>query len=132
MKKLALTITLLLGMTLGAFAEWNSYPSNWFFNLFNPDEEGQAPGLFENNEVNELMWDNAIETPSFDINYGGGLLGRGKNLYQGVGSGFKGTSLFLPTVHGDTGDATTPLGSGIAVLLGLGGAYLVAKRRKED
>ena len=36
--------------------------------------------------------------------------------------------------YGQTGDgdATTPLGSGIAVLLGLGAAYVVAKKRKED
>ena len=29
-------------------------------------------------------------------------------------------------------DAGTPLGSGIAVLLGLGAAYLVGKKRRED
>ena len=29
-------------------------------------------------------------------------------------------------------DASTPLGSGVAVLLGLGAAYMVAKKRKED
>ena len=30
------------------------------------------------------------------------------------------------------GDGTTPLGSGIAVLVGLGAAYMVSKKRKED
>ena len=36
--------------------------------------------------------------------------------------------------HGNqtNGDASTPLGSGVAVLLGLGAAYMVAKKRKED
>jgi len=34
---------------------------------------------------------------------------------------------------GETNDGdATPLGSGIAVLLGLGAAYMVAKKRKED
>ena len=30
------------------------------------------------------------------------------------------------------GDGETPLGSGIAVLVGLGAAYVVAKKRKEE
>ena len=34
--------------------------------------------------------------------------------------------------HGGTDDADAPLGSGVAMLTALGGAYLVAKRRKED
>ena len=29
-------------------------------------------------------------------------------------------------------DADAPLGTGIALLLGLGGAYLVAKKRREE
>ena len=40
--------------------------------------------------------------------------------------------LSLPTMHGEEQDINAPLGSGIAVLMGLGGAYLVAKRRKEE
>ena len=34
--------------------------------------------------------------------------------------------------HGKTGNMDAPLGSGVAVLLGLGAAYMVAKKRKED
>ena len=34
--------------------------------------------------------------------------------------------------HGMTDNQNAPLGSGIALLLGLGGAYLVAKKRKEQ
>jgi hypothetical protein len=34
--------------------------------------------------------------------------------------------------EGDVDADTIPLGSGIAVLMGLGAAYLVGKRRKED
>lgn len=40
-------------------------------------------------------------------------------------------SLILPSQHGETGDQGAPVGSGIAVLMGLGAAYLVAQRRKE-
>lgn len=42
--------------------------------------------------------------------------------------------LALPTQHGQSGDQSTdsvPVGSGMAVLVGLGAAYLVARRRKE-
>jgi hypothetical protein len=34
--------------------------------------------------------------------------------------------------HGETDNMNAPLGSGVAVLLGLGAAYMVAKKRKED
>lgn len=40
--------------------------------------------------------------------------------------------LNLPSEHGSSNDDGVPLGSGIAVLLGLGAAYVVAKKRKED
>ena len=137
MKKLALTITFLLGMTLGAFADWNSYEQGWFlFNLFNsnPDEQEETnAGLFEDNEVNAMMWNNVIEAPTTVINYeGGGLFGRGKSMYTGVGSTYRDFGLFLPTNHGGDGDVEAPLGSGVVVLLGMGAAYLVSKRRKEN
>ena len=41
------------------------------------------------------------------------------------------TPLLLPGEHGLDSDYDGPLGSGIVVLLGLGGAYLLGKRRKE-
>ena len=34
--------------------------------------------------------------------------------------------------HGGSGNADAPLGSGMAVLLGLGAAYMVAKKRREE
>ena len=37
----------------------------------------------------------------------------------------------LPS-HGQQADQPAPLGSGIAVLLGLGAAYMVAKKRREE
>ena len=93
MKKLALTIAIVLGLSLSTFA--------------NPN--------------------------------GGGLFQRGMVDEEYYGMGYYGNSLrttgapMLPS-HGqsDNQNADGPLGSGIAVLLGLGAAYLVGKRRKED
>ena len=34
--------------------------------------------------------------------------------------------------HGETDNMNAPLGSGVAVLLGLGAAYMVAKKRREE
>ena len=136
MKKLFLTVAFLLGMTYGAFAEWNSQDGWFLFNLFNSNENEQEEanvGLFEDTEVNEMMWNNMVETSTSSIDYdGGGLFGRGKSMSTGVGNGFRGTDLLLPTTHGAQGDSEAPLGSGVAVLLGLGGAYLIAKKRKEE
>jgi len=63
-----------------------------------------------------------------------GLFKRGTNaetsgLYQ-QGPNRDGGLPMLP-YHGIDDDQNAPLGSGIALLLGMGGAYLVAKRRKD-
>ena len=43
------------------------------------------------------------------------------------------TTPSIPQSFGGTQDADgAPIGSGIAVLMGLGAAYMVAKKRKED
>lgn len=65
---------------------------------------------------------------------GGGLFQRGavseEAYYENYNT--RDGGLVLPIGHGDSGDANaTPVGSGIAVLLGLGGAYLIAKKRDE-
>ena len=84
MKKLALTIAIVLTMGIGAYAQY------------------------------------------------GGLLGFGPNPDGDPGE-VNTTPLILPGSHGDPNDADgeTPLGSGIAVLAGLGAAYFVAKKRRE-
>ena len=90
MKKLALTIAIVLGLSMTTFA--------------NPD----GGGLFQRGEV----------SPEANAIYGNR----------------EGNPL-LPNNHGLPGnqDANeTPLGSGIVVLLGLGAAYAVGKKRREE
>ena len=101
MKKLALTIAIVLGMTLGVSAQMS---------------QQTVGGLFERGYVSDEVYYGAGSSNYNDLfgNLRGGLLDPG-----------------LP-FHGETENQDAPLGSGIAVLLGLGGAYLVAKRRKED
>ena len=84
MKKLALTMALVLAMGLGASAQ-------------------QGGGLLKR---------------------GGGTREDNRNL----------TTPIMPQTFGSTNneDASSPLGSGVAVLLTLGGAYLVAKKRREE
>ena len=87
MKKLALTIAVVLGLSLTTFA----------------NNDG---GLFQR----------GASEPTY-------------GLY-----GDRGDGLLPPSTpdHGQTGNQDAPLGSGIAVMLGLGAAYMVAKKRKED
>ena len=84
MKKLALTIAIVLGLGLTTFADPN----------------------------------------------GGGLFQRGA---QPERDGAEPAPITMPA-HGESTnqDGTTPLGTGIAVLAALGGAYLVAKKRREE
>ena len=86
MKKLALTIAVVLGLSLTTFA---------------------------NND--------------------GGLFQRGAEPTYGL-YGDRDGGPMLPGIpdHDMTGNQDAPLGSGVAVLLGLGAAYMVAKKRKED
>ena len=56
----------------------------------------------------------------------GGLFQRGETPEQTRDGGMPA----LPS-HGQTGNQNAPLGSGIAVLMGLGVAYAIGKRNKE-
>ena len=94
MKKLTLTIAIILGMTMTSFADGG---------LFNrADNAKNGASAYTYFSGNRLTGDDVI-TP------------------------------VLPQ-HNQPGDqdADAPLGSGIAVLMGLGAAYLVGKKRKED
>ena len=86
MKKLALTIAVVLGLSLTTFANTND------------------GGLFQRG---------ASESATTEL-YGN-----------------RNGSPLLPG-HGEPGNGDAPLGSGVAVLLGLGAAYMVAKKRREE
>ena len=72
----------------------------------------------------------------------GGLFNRGNNAKYGQNSGFiyfnaqdpvrEDVATPLLPLHGSEDNADAPLGSGIAVLMGLGAAYLVGKKRREE
>ncbi len=74
-----------------------------------------------------------LSTAAF-AEYGGGLFKRGyvsDEEFYGAGTKGNGTP-FLPNHNWDNNfDADGPLGSGIAVLLGLGAAYAFSKKRKD-
>ena len=65
-------------------------------------------------------------------NHQGGMFQRGAEPRE-YGNRQEGDAVpMLPTQHGQDGDQTSPLGSGIVALVGLGAAYLVGKRRREE
>ena len=127
-------------MSFGAYAQ--QYRANgigWTLRLFSNEEVNEEELGMRLFEDNQNPWDEEMDInldfstiPGFN---GGGLFGRGKSMYTGMGNGFRngtGIGLFLPGSHGAQGDSEAPLGSGVVVLLGMGAAYLVGKRRKED
>ena len=68
-------------------------------------------------------------------NNDGGLFQRGASDPTSVYGTREGEGgVFGPNlpVHAANGDGDAPLGSGVAVLLGLGAAYMVAKKRREE
>lgn len=54
-----------------------------------------------------------------------------EDYYAVYGSQNRDGLLSLPGSHNLDNDVTAPLGSGLAVLMGLGAAFLMGKRRKE-
>ena len=95
MKKLTITIALILGLTMTTFADG---------------------GLF-NRGYN-------AENGASGYNYYFGAKAEGDN----AGS----PAMPLLPQHGQETNQPAPLGSGIAVLMGLGAAYLVGKKRREE
>jgi len=87
MKKLALTLAIVLGLSMASFAE------------------------------------------------GGGLFGQGQNVEESTTPMTMYNRDGAPGLpgggHGEPGNQPAPLGSGIAVLIGLGAAYAVAKKRED-
>ena len=94
MKKLVLTIAIVLGLAVASYAQGGLFRRG--------DDAGNAP----------------------DAGYSFTNTGKGGD---GIGNPM------LPNHNTDElgNDQPAPLGSGIAVLMGLGAAYLVGKRRKE-
>ena len=88
MKKLAITIAIVLGLSMTTFAD--------------PD--------------------------------GGGLFQRGTSEEASIYGNREGDGPTFPGLpgHGSEGNEPAPLGSGIAVLIGLGAAYMVGKKRREE
>ena len=95
MKKLIITIAIVLGLSLTTFAQ---------------DAFGGG-GLFQRGAIE----DNGLGFTGFYLNL---------DLEGALMPG-------LPT-HGQETNQNAPLGTGIVILAALGGAYLVAKRRKEE
>ena len=87
MKKLALTIAIVLGLGMTTFADPN------------------GGGLFQRGVVSDEEY---------------------------YGMGYRDNLMPVLPYHNLNENQDAPLGSGIAVLLGLGAAYLVSKKRKED
>ena len=87
MKKLALTLAIVLGLSMASFAE--------------------GGGLFGQGQTVEES------TPTTTMYHRDGIPG-----LPGCG-------------HGQGGNQPAPVGSGIAILIGLGAAYAVAKKRED-
>lgn len=63
----------------------------------------------------------------------GGLFGMGPQRHGGdyEYSGSREGMINLPSSHGGTDDAETPLGGGALLLIGFGAAYVVSKKRNK-
>ena len=134
MKKLALTIAIVLGMGMSVFAQGRSTNNEsgtegtGLFGLgvsfFN--REGDLTLFTDYSEYEEEEeWESG--TDWWYSQGGNGLFGLGTGLFNNRDVVFPG----LPGFESED-DQDAPLGSGIALLAGLGAAYLVAKKRKED
>ena len=94
MKKLTITIALILGLTMTTFADGGLFKRGY-------NAENGASGY---NYFGAKVEDDNAGSPAMPL---------------------------LPQ-HGQETNQPAPLGSGIALLAALGGAYLVGKRRREE
>lgn len=62
----------------------------------------------------------------------GGLLNRGVSFDKQEKAGMMKGNPGLPGEHGSGDDWNAPLGSGVVMMLGLGAAYLIGKKRNEE
>jgi LPXTG-motif cell wall-anchored protein len=132
MKKLALTIAIVLGMGMSIFAQEaytnaDGVSENGLFGLGVSffDRDGELTFFAEYYELDEQDVEYGYESQDYVES---GFFGLGAGIF----SGNRNTIFPALPDFGSTGDQDAPLGSGIAVLMGLGAAYLVGKRRKED
>jgi len=135
MKKLIVTIAIVLSMGMTTFAQEaytgaDGVAESGLFSLgtsfFSNSEDFTLFSELYEDEEEDMAYINQQQ----DLWGNGGLFGLGELFTRENGNGTFGLS--LPNQHGGTGDTDAPLGSGIAVLMGLGAAYMVAKKRKED
>ena len=132
MKKLALTIAIVMsmGLSLTAQIDENMYETKG--GLF-----GMGQTMFENpNDEMFLPFEYAEEETfvpetyfGMDDNGNAGLFGLGTT----IGGNRNGTNglIDLPIVHGSNDDQNGPLGSGILLLAGMGAAYLLKNKKKD-
>ena len=134
MKKLIVTIAIVLSMGMTTFAQEaftgaDGVSENGLFSRGSGFFNGEL-SLFSSDYYYELDDEEDMAYNNYPQNYvDNGLFGLGVGIFNGN----RNTTLFpnLPSFN-ETTDQNAPLGSGIAVLMGLGAAYLVGKRRKED
>ena len=101
MKKLALTIAIVLGMSLGTYAQRSG-------GLFGYGEFDEAE------ETNNIAWYSFYQDQEID----NGLFGILRSGAQPA----------LPN-HGSTNNENAPLGSGALLLIGFGAAYALKKKK---
>ena len=112
MKKALLTMAALLVLSLGVKAQDANY-NDYELETFN---WADFADLYDQAVQAEMMDDWFSDFGLFDF----GDFGN-RDVFE----------LILPDHGGDT-DVNAPLGSGIALLLGMGGAYFAVKKRKEE
>ena len=121
MKKTLLTLAWVLTLGLVANAQSSSNWFDWEIETEDTFFEASNVNLFDWGSFSDLF-DMASEVNIIDNWFSKVDLG------DRLGSG----SIILPDSHGGNTDVDAPLGSGIAVLAGLGAAYAMAKRRKKE